>query len=150
MSEKKSGANVGRTLRLTVLLLILFVMAGVFLYDRFVVRPANEKKLNAVLEYIDKNFDGLTKDKLEEQIGFKAATQNKEGEAEIHTYRYGGALPFLPATNLFVRYENNLYIKHSGELGRVSTAAVADEFKHPPAQPVKNIPAPAVPMGAGT
>lgn len=150
MSGKQSGQDKGFLVRMGVLLAILVLLGGTLWYDRGVVRPANEKKIKELESFFDKNYDGLKQDKVRQQVGFAPVFSETRDKFEVDCYRFGGALPFLPAQNLYVVFLDDVYSFHTGDGSKVTAQALAESSR--PKRGTRTIdvsPEPAVPAAAG-
>ena len=110
---KKSPNGKGFALRMTILIGLLALAVGGFYYDRFVLPKKAEATINEAYGLMTKPLDGsgITKQVVQETIGFAPqATSNQDGY-EIETYSFSRVLPFLKGDFLNVIYENGTLVQ---------------------------------------
>lgn len=104
MSDAKYGK--GFAFRMTILLGLLALVGAGFYYDRFVLAPQTQEKINSAFSLMTKEGE-ISKKEVAENIGFAAASVDQQDGYEIETYQFKRALPLIKGDFLSVIYEND-------------------------------------------
>lgn len=104
MSEPKYGK--GFAFRMTILLGLLVLVGAGFYYDRFVLAPQTERKINDAFSLMTKDGE-VSKKEVAEKLGFAASNVENRDGYEIETYEFKRALPLIKGDYLSVIYEND-------------------------------------------
>lgn len=126
MNHDPQTPGKGGYVRLGFLLAILALLGGTLYYDRSVKIPDNDKRIGQLVDFVNNNFNGLTKEKIRAEAGFAPASTRASGKFEVDHFRYSRTLPFLPSgQNIYVVYENGLVTDITTEAASVSDDALA-------------------------
>jgi hypothetical protein len=104
MSDAKYGK--GFAFRMTILLGLLALVGAGFYYDRFVLAPQTQAKINDAFTLMTKDGE-VSKKEVAEKIGFAPSKVEKQDDYEIETYQFSRALPLIKGDYLSVIYEND-------------------------------------------
>ena len=104
MSDAKYGK--GFAFRMTILLGLLALVGAGFYYDRYVLAPQTQEKINSAFSLMTKEGE-VSKKEVAENIGFAAASVDQQDGYEIETYQFKRALPLIKGDFLSVIYEND-------------------------------------------
>ena len=104
--------------RLGVLLLLLVLIGGAFVYDRFVLVPAGEETVKRVADVcLQKN---ATRDQVQAAAGIAPTSTETLGIYEVENYSFGRILPNLPGYTISVIYQD-------GNVTESITPGISDE-----------------------
>ena len=95
--NKKQKSSSG--IRQIVLLLLLFLMVGLFLFDKYKLTPDAEAKIDKVMEEVSLKISENNRTEIEEIVGFKPSSVFEHKGLQVAQYKFPRAIPFiLPAS----------------------------------------------------
>ena len=163
-SEQHSSYGKGFMIRMAVLLGLLFLVGGMFVYEKFVMIPHANQVIEEVSKLTDADSNdghGIPRDKVRELMGrdpfkvednkSKINMDRKEGEAEkdativIETYKFPRILPFLKGGQFVTVVYRDLALSEVLPNQRFSMLNNPDNEKiYIPAESERDMPRPSV------
>ena len=136
MNEKSK--NKAQTIRQIVLVAILFIVLAAFLYDKYVLIPGAQEKINEITNKVSLKLSNENRQQIHDIIGFKPTDTFEHNGYEIEQYRFPRGLPgfhrpildigFKGDTMAFFRQEpiDNAFIELQGGIAEIDHSRMED------------------------
>ena len=108
-------------IRLVVLLLVLLVVGAAFLYDKYVLLPSAQEKIEMVANDVTMSLNDGNRKQVEDIVGIAPAAEFKHKGLDVVQYRFSRGLPFYPRPILDIAYRD-------GAIVRVKTTELTPEI----------------------
>jgi hypothetical protein len=94
-------------IRQWVLVGILLLVLAAFVYDKYILFPEAEEKINKFTEQVTLTLNEKNREQVHELFGFKPASTFTYRGLEVEQYRFRRGLPFIPRPVLDIAYQGN-------------------------------------------
>lgn len=107
-TDSTKEQNVPRSksnLRQLILVGILLVVLGAFLYDKYVLMPSAEEKINRIIDEVATALNEQNREQVREIAGVNPAKTFEHRGYSIDQYRFPRGLPFYPRPVLDIAFD---------------------------------------------
>ena len=94
-------------IRQCILVVVLVLMIAAFLYDKYVLLPSANEKINKVMNEVSLKISDKNREQVNEIVQIEPANTFEHNGIEIAQYRFPRALPFLKRPPLDVGYKGD-------------------------------------------
>ncbi|MEM9409793.1 MAG: hypothetical protein AAGA30_01690 [Planctomycetota bacterium] len=105
-----TNGSKSKSIRQFVLVGILIVVLAAFLYDKYVLIPSADKKINQIATEVSMKLSPENRKQVHEIVGISPASKFEHNGVEVEQYRFPRGLPFFPRPVLDIAYDGDTMI----------------------------------------